>query len=109
MRFMRWRRQLYDLIAGPAAPIGWEFGAPTAGHLIGHFPHEISRPDSRRFSIRHGNELRLGEPDEKGLARHGILEVHFIDRHRLIGGFFEELLTIDVGGMVDGNGACDVV
>ena len=35
--------QLYDFIAGLAAPIGWEFGAPTAGHLIGHFPHLISR------------------------------------------------------------------
>ncbi len=22
------------------AEYGWEFGARTAGHLIGHFPHE---------------------------------------------------------------------
>jgi Xaa-Pro dipeptidase len=93
--------QLYDFVAGLAAPVGWEFGAPSAGHLIGHFPHEISRTDAKRFSIRHGNELRLREPDENGHARHWILEIHFIDRTHMIGGFFEELLTLDVHG-VDG-------
>jgi Xaa-Pro dipeptidase len=87
--------QLYDFVAALAAPVGWEFGARTAGHLIGHFPHEISRPDAQRFSIRHGNMQRLREPDENDLARHWILEIHFIDRQRMIGGFFEELLTID--------------
>jgi Xaa-Pro dipeptidase len=88
--------QLYDFVAALAAPVGWEFGAPSAGHLIGHFPHEVSRTDAKRFSIRHGNDLRLREPDENGLPRHWILEIHFIDRTRMIGGFFEELLTIDV-------------
>ena len=87
--------QLYDFVAGLAAPVGWEFGAPSAGHLIGHFPHEVSRTDEKRFSIRHGNDLRLREPDENGLARHWILEIHFIDRTNAIGGFFEELLTVD--------------
>jgi Xaa-Pro dipeptidase len=91
--------QLYDFVADLAAPVGWEFGAATAGHLIGHFPHEISRTDAPRFSIRHGNDLRLREPDVNGLARHWILEIHFIDRSNLIGGFFEELLTIDADGV----------
>ena len=86
--------QLYDFVAGLAAPVGWEFGAPSAGHLIGHFPHEVSRTDAKRFSIRHGNDLRLREPDENGLARHWILEIHFIDRARGIGGFYEELLSV---------------
>jgi Xaa-Pro dipeptidase len=90
--------QLYDFVAGLAAPSGWEFGAPTAGHLIGRFPHEIARAGSQLFSIRHGNDLALREPDEDGLARHWILEIHFIDRTRGIGGFFEELLTIDTDG-----------
>ena len=90
--------QLYDFVASLAAPVGWEFGAPSAGHLIGHFPHEISRTEAKRFSIRHGNDLRLREPDENGLPRHWILEIHFIDRTNLIGGFFEELLTIDAAG-----------
>ena len=73
---------------------GWEFGAPTAGHLIGHFPHERSPADPKRFSIRHGNEDSLREPDADGAPRQWILEIHFIDRARQIGGFFEELLTI---------------
>lgn len=33
--------------------------------------------------------------DEQGRKRHWILEIHFIDRQREIGGFFEELLTVE--------------
>ncbi len=84
---------LYDFVAALATAAGWEFGAPTAGHLIGHFPHERS-PDPKRFSIRSGNPHRLREPDEKGNPRHWILEIHFVDRARQIGGFFEELLSV---------------
>ncbi|HWG70547.1 MAG TPA: M24 family metallopeptidase [Steroidobacteraceae bacterium] len=84
---------LYDYVAGLAAPAGWEFGAPTAGHLIGHFPHERMVSDPSRFSIRSGNDLPLREPDENGRLRHWILEIHFVDRARKIRGFFEELLT----------------
>ena len=86
---------LYDFVAGLAAPAGWEFGAPTAGHLIGEFPHERPAGDAQRFSIRHGNDASLREPDENGRLRHWILEIHFVDRARQIGGFFEELLTVD--------------
>jgi Xaa-Pro aminopeptidase len=86
--------QLYDFVAAEAIQYGWEFGAPTAGHLIGHFPHEHS-PDQKRFSIRHGNGISLREPDDAGRPRHWILEIHFVDRQREIGGFYEELLTID--------------
>jgi Xaa-Pro aminopeptidase len=90
--------QLYDFVAGLAQPYGWEFGAATAGHLIGHFPHEQAPGDDKRFSIRHGNGTSLREPDHKGSMRHWILEIHFIDRAREIGGFFEELLTLDTRG-----------
>jgi Xaa-Pro dipeptidase len=86
--------QLYDFVVGIAAPSGWEFGALTAGHLIGHFPHERSPQDPTRYSIRHGNDVSLREPDGNGAPRHWILEIHFIDRARQIGGFYEELLTI---------------
>jgi Xaa-Pro dipeptidase len=91
--------QLYDFVAALAAPIGWQLGARTAGHLIGHFPHELSRPAAQRFSIRHGNMQPLREPDENGLARHWISEIRFIDRQRMVGGFFEELPSIDAGGI----------
>jgi len=86
--------ELYDFVAGLAITSGWEFGAPTAGHLIGRFPHERAPDDSKRFSIRHGNDLLLRQPDENGNPRHWILEIHFVDRVRQIGGFFEELLTV---------------
>ena len=86
--------ELYDFVAGLAITAGWEFGAPTAGHLIGHFPHERTPADPTRFSIRSGNKQLLREPDENGNPRHWILEIHFVDRAREIGGFFEELLTV---------------
>jgi len=86
--------ELYDFVAGLAKPLGWEFGAQTAGHLIGHFPHERTPKDPKHFSIRSGNDVMLREPDANGSMRHWILEIHFIDRARQIGGFFEELLTI---------------
>jgi Xaa-Pro dipeptidase len=85
---------MYDYVVSLAQTAGWEFGAPTAGHLIGRFPHEHALDDKRRFSIRHGNDLQLREPDANGLPRHWILEIHFIDRTREIGGFFEQLLTL---------------
>jgi len=86
---------LYDFVAGLASEYGWEFGAGSAGHLIGRFPHERPPDNARRFSIRHGNEQNLREPDARGAQRHWILEIHFIDRVRQIGGFYEELLTVD--------------
>ena len=85
---------LYDFVSGLAIENDWEFGAPTAGHLIGHFPHEHAPGQPTRFSIRHGNDLRLREPDAQGRPRHWILEIHLVDRDRTFGGFFEELLTI---------------
>jgi Xaa-Pro dipeptidase len=92
---------LYDYVVGLAAEAGWEFGAVTAGHLVGHFPHERDPQDLKRFSIRNGNGISLREPDANGNPRHWILEIHFIDRQRRIGGFFEELLTVDRPGVSD--------
>jgi Xaa-Pro dipeptidase len=86
--------ELYDFVHDLAPLMGWEFGGPTAGHLIGHFPHEQPPADPQRFKIRHGNGTMLREPDAAGAMRHWILEIHFIDRARGIGGFFEELLTV---------------
>jgi Xaa-Pro aminopeptidase len=88
---------LYDYVCELAKEAGWEFGAATAGHLVGHFPHETAPTPPgapKRFSIRHGNQQSLREPDAKGNPRHWILEIHFVDRARQFGGFCEELLTI---------------
>ena len=85
---------LYDFMAGLAPEYGWEFGASTAGHLIGEFPHERAPGAARQLSIRHGNDLPLRQRGVDGGIRHWILEVHFVDRARQIGGFYEELLTL---------------
>jgi Xaa-Pro dipeptidase len=85
---------LYDFVCELAKEAGWEFVAPTAGHLIGHFPHETAPGNAKRFSIRHGNPINLREPDANGAQRHWILEIHFADAARTFGGFCEELLTI---------------
>jgi len=61
---------LYDFVAGLAQSKGWEFGAETAGHLVGRFPHERPQKEPRRFSIRHGNATRIREPDDRGAPRH---------------------------------------
>ena len=81
--------ELYDFVAALAGPGGWEFGATTAGHPIGHFPHERPFGHPRPLSIRHGNDLSLRELDGKGMVRHWILEIHFVDRIQKFGGFFE--------------------
>lgn len=85
---------LYDFVCELAKEAGWEFAGPTAGHLIGHFPHETGPGASKRFSIRHGNPINLREPDANGARRHWILEIHFANPARTFGGFCEELLTI---------------
>ena len=34
----------------------------------------------------------MSNPDQKGNQRYWILEIHFVDRKKEIGGFFEQLL-----------------
>jgi hypothetical protein len=74
---------------------GWEYGGPIAGHLIGQFPHEKIAADKVTLYVHPDSRLPMRAPDEKGRPRHWILEIHFVDRQRQIGGFYEELLTID--------------
>ncbi len=77
-----------------AKDYGWEFGGPIAGHLIGQFPHERIPNDKVSLYVHPGNPMRMRDPDANGQERHWILEIHFVDRARQIGGFYEELLTV---------------
>jgi Xaa-Pro aminopeptidase len=86
--------ELYDYVVSLGKERGWEFGNATAGHLVGRFPHETAPGQDKPLSIRHGNRQSLRAPDANGRPRHWILEIHFIDRARRIGGFYEELLTL---------------
>jgi Xaa-Pro aminopeptidase len=73
---------------------GWQFGGPMAGHLIGQFPHERIPEDKISLYIHPRNPAPIRQPGIDGLPRHWILEIHFVDRPRQIGAFFEELLTV---------------
>ena len=77
-----------------AKKYGWEFGGPIAGHLIGQFPHERIPQDKISLYVHPHNNLRMRDADANGQARHWILEIHFVDKSRGIGGFYEELLTV---------------
>jgi Xaa-Pro aminopeptidase len=78
-----------------AAQFGWQWGGPIAGHLVGQFPHERIPQDKVTLYVHPESRLPMRSLDARGLERHWILEIHFIDKTREIGGFFEELLTVE--------------
>ena len=86
--------ELYLYAQKMAQDYGWEFGGTIAGHLIGQFPHERIPGDKVTLFVHPGNPNRMRGVDADGQERHWILEIHFVDRARQIGGFYEELLTI---------------
>jgi Xaa-Pro dipeptidase len=76
-----------------AKKYGWEYGGEIADHLLGQFPHQ--RIPGDQVSLFTPPILAgLRGVDELGQERHWILEIHFVDRARQIGGFYEELLTL---------------
>ncbi len=76
-----------------AASYGWEYGGTIAGHLVGEFPHKEIQ--DRATAYAHAdNHAPMRGLDVLGREKHWILEIHFVDRARRIGGFYEELLTV---------------
>jgi Xaa-Pro dipeptidase len=86
--------ELYAYCEEMAKKRGWEYGGPIAGHLIGQFPHERIPQDKISLYVHPKNNLRMRDLDANGQERHWILEIHFVDRAKEIGGFYEELLTV---------------
>ena len=86
--------ELYRYAQKMARDYGWEYGGPIAGHLIGQFPHERIPDDKISLYVHPDNPMKMRGQDAEGQQRHWILEIHFIDRAKKIGGFYEELLTI---------------
>lgn len=76
-----------------AKQYGWTYGGQLGGHLIGHFPHEKLEPKNYGLYVHPENFNDMFLPDANGNKRHWILEIHFVDREKEIGGFFEQLLT----------------
>ena len=87
--------EFFDHAVSLAHKFGWEFGGRIAGHLIGQFPHEKIAGDKVTLYVHPESRLPMQSLDEQGQKRHWILEIHFVDRELGIGGFFEELLTVD--------------
>jgi Xaa-Pro dipeptidase len=87
--------ELYRHAQSLAAYYGWEYGGPIAGHLLGQFPHERIPGDKVTLYVHPDNPNRMREPGVDGEPRHWILEIHFVDRAQKIGGFYEQLLTVD--------------
>lgn len=85
--------EFFHFILGVADAYGWEYGNEMAGHLIGQFPHERLEKENYGLYIHPENHNKLSLPDKDGNPRHWILEIHFVDREREIGGFFEQLLV----------------
>ena len=86
--------ELYGFAAALSGASGMGVRWPYRGHLIGVFPHEKIAGDKISLYVHPENHRRMRMPDASGRKRHWILEIHFVDRVREIGGFYEELLTI---------------
>lgn len=86
--------ELYRHAQKLANDYGWEYGGPIAGHLLGQFPHERIPGDKVTLYVHPDNPNKMRGVDAQGQERHWILEIHFVDRARKIGGFYEELLTV---------------
>jgi len=83
---------LYQFVCQLAEEYGWTFGNEHCGHLIGHFPHERIDPEKKKNYLCTENDLLL-KPSDPGIEEpYWILEIHFIDPERKIGGFTEQLL-----------------
>lgn len=76
-----------------AKKYGYTYGGQLGGHLIGHFPHERLEAKNYGLYVHPENPNDMFLPDSNGNKREWILEIHFVDRERKIGGFFEQLLT----------------
>jgi hypothetical protein len=85
--------ELYKYAQDKATEYGWTFGGKIAGHLIGEFPHERLEPGNYQLYVHPENHNDMFLPDANGNNREWILEMHFIDTEKKIGGFYEQLLT----------------
>jgi len=87
--------EFYHYSVSLAQSFGWEFGGGIAGHIIGNFPHKDIIGSEVTHYVHPDNHSKMNAPDQFGQKRDWIYEVHYVDRMKEIGGFYEQLLTID--------------
>lgn len=85
--------EYYDYNVKLATKYGWTFGGDIAGHLIGNFPHEKIESESRDNYIHPDNLKDMHSPGVLGTKREWILEIHFVNLEKQIGGFYEQFLV----------------
>jgi Xaa-Pro dipeptidase len=86
---------LYAFAVESARARGYDYPNWHCGHLIGNFPHEVVQGEQRDNYLHAGNITRLADPDSSGHPRSWIYEIHFVDRTRGYGAFFEQWLELD--------------
>jgi len=85
--------EYFQYLHNLAKRYGWEYAGEIGGHIVGPFPHE--QPDDPKdlgLDIHPDNHKSILLLDKHGNKRHWILEIHFVDRAKKIGGFFEQLM-----------------
>ncbi len=85
--------EFYEYIISVTKKYGYDYGGQLGGHLIGQFPHEMLEPKNYGLYVHPENHNDMLLPDANGHQRHWILEIHFVNIEKQIGGFFEQLLT----------------
>jgi Xaa-Pro aminopeptidase len=85
--------EFYQHIMEITKKYGYTYGGQLAGHLIGQFPHERLEPNNYGLYVHPENPNDMFLPDANGNKRHWILEIHFVNLEKQIGGFFEQVLT----------------
>ena len=85
--------QLYNYCQDLANDYEWSFGGEIAGHIIGQYPHEKLEKENKSNYIHPQNHSNMNDLNAKGEKKNWILEIHFVDRKKKIGGFFEQLMA----------------
>jgi len=81
--------EFYQFTCELALKYGWKFGGEHCGHLIGRFPHEKIEGESKFNYIHPENHEPMSTPGVETPIRRWIYEIHFVDRARQFGGFYE--------------------
>lgn len=88
--------EFFNYVTELTKSYGYEFGNAIAGHIVGPYPHEQpDDPNDLCLDVHPDNHQDILQLDKFGNNRHWILELHFVDRKRQYGAFFEQLLTND--------------
>lgn len=86
--------QFYNFTLELAKKFGWEYGNEHCGHLVGNFPHEKIVGEEQINYFHPNNNQLVSALDKNGNKRYWIYEIHFINKENLIGGFFEQLVSV---------------